>query len=148
MSSSQPPAQHGAASQGPAGDDGLPAGMVLRAGVELSPKHARALLEAGRLLLVDCRTAPEWDIAHVAGSVHIPLAEIEQRADEVQPQAGQQVAVICHHGVRSLKAAFALRALGQPQAMSVAGGIELWSLTADPRVPRYVRDASGCSRVS
>lgn len=119
---------------------GMPEGAPLKEGFEITPREAKArLAEPGRLLLIDCRTKPEWDLVHVEGSVHIPLDEIEARHDEVEPDPGQQVAIICHHGVRSMKAALALRALGHPDVVSVAGGIELWSLAADPTVPRYER---------
>jgi adenylyltransferase/sulfurtransferase len=73
--------------------------------------------------------------------VHVPLSELEKRHDEIEPAPGQQVAILCHHGVRSLKATHALRALRKDlaQCRSVAGGIELWSRAADPAVPRYER---------
>jgi rhodanese-related sulfurtransferase len=117
--------------------------MSLRPGLEITPRDAKAKLEAGSLLLIDCRTQEEWDAVHVAGSVHIPLHELEQRVDEVLAKPGQQVAVLCHHGVRSLKGALALRQIGFPLAQSVAGGIDLWSIAADARVVQYDRDASG-----
>jgi rhodanese-related sulfurtransferase len=119
---------------------GLPTGYVLKEGLEVSPRETKAAMtDPSKVLLVDCRTQPEWDLVHVTGSVHIPLDQIEQRHDEIELEPGQQLAVICHHGVRSMKAALALRALGHPSAVSVAGGIELWSLAADPAVGRYER---------
>jgi rhodanese-related sulfurtransferase len=119
---------------------GLPAGYTLKEGLEVSPRETKAAMgEPSKVLLLDCRTQPEWDLVHVEGAIHIPLDQIEQRHDEIELEPGQQLAVICHHGVRSMKAALALRALGHPNAVSVAGGIELWSLAADPSVPRYER---------
>jgi rhodanese-related sulfurtransferase len=47
------------------------------------------------------------------------------------------VLVICHSGRRSLRVASTLRALGFPNAYSVAGGIDLWSVDIDPTIPRY-----------
>ena len=118
---------------------GLPQGTELKEGFEISPRDAKTMVESGKALLLDVRTQPEWDLVHVKGSVHIPLDQIEKRYDEIELAPGQELAVLCHHGVRSLKAALALRALGHPKAISVAGGIELWSLAADPNVPRYER---------
>lgn len=128
---------------------GLPVGMQLRAGLEISPRDAQIKLADGSLLLIDCRTQEEWETVHVAGSVLIPLHELEQRADEVSQQLADQpqvnaVALLCHHGVRSLKGALALRQLGFSQALSIAGGIDLWSLSVDPSLPQYDRDAGGC----
>jgi rhodanese-related sulfurtransferase len=100
-------------------------------------------MQAGTLLLIDCRTSEEWDCVHVAGSQLVPLHELEQRADEIQPGPGQQVAMLCHHGVRSLKGALALRQLGMEGVVSVAGGIDLWALAVGDGLAQYERDASG-----
>lgn len=123
--------------------DGLPAGYAFKPLYEVTAKDARAQLAAGSLLIIDCRTQEEWDLVRVPGSVHIPLDQIEKRHDEVEPAPGQGVAVLCHHGVRSMRAALALRALGHGDVLSVADGIDAWSLAADPAVRRYERGPSG-----
>jgi rhodanese-related sulfurtransferase len=123
------------------GDRSLPSGYAFRPELEVHPRHAKAQLDAGRVLLIDCRTREEWDAAHVPGSLHIPLDQFDRRLDDVEPMPGQQVLVMCHHGVRSLRATHVLRANGHPDAKSVAGGIDLWSLTCDPGVRRYERVA-------
>jgi adenylyltransferase/sulfurtransferase len=97
------------------------------------------MLARGSLLLIDVRTREEHEFVRIPGSVHIPVDEIDRRADEVEPGEGRLVATLCHHGVRSLRAALALRALGHPTAVSVAGGIEVWATHADPTVRRYQR---------
>ncbi len=107
--------------------------------MELTPQQTKLLLDEGKLLLIDCRTPAEFELVHVAGAQLLPLDQIESRHDEVEPEPGQTVAVMCHHGVRSLKAAHALRALGHGNVMSVAGGIDLWSLQVDKSVGRYER---------
>ncbi|MEI7658059.1 MAG: rhodanese-like domain-containing protein [Phycisphaerae bacterium] len=121
--------------------EGLPRGYPFRPAYEVTARDAKRMLDqrGDSILIIDVRTLPEWDHAHVAGSIHIPLDEIERRADEIAPAPGQMVACLCHHGVRSLKASLALRQLGCPQAMSIAGGIDAWSLAADPSVRRYDR---------
>lgn len=129
----------------PLDDQGLPPGYPFRPGLELTPRQAAQRLQAGTLRLIDCRTRPEWDTARVPGAEHVPLDQIADRAHELE---GGPVAVICHHGVRSLKAVLFLRDHGLDDALSVAGGIDLWSLAVDPSVPRYERDASGCRRLT
>lgn len=118
---------------------GLPRGYAFKRELELTPREAAGMLKEGRLLLIDCRTMPEYEYAHVPGSVHIPLDELERRRDEIEPAEGQAVAVLCHHGVRSMKGTLALRALGVAGCRSVAGGIDSWSLGADAAVKRYER---------
>lgn len=122
----------------------LPAGYSFKPDLELTPRQAKKAMDEGRLLIVDCRTQPEIDVASIAGAQHIPLDELEQRADEIEPEANQDVAVICHHGVRSLKATLLLRHLGLKDVKSVAGGIDQWSIAADASVPRYERSGGVC----
>jgi rhodanese-related sulfurtransferase len=69
------------------------------------------------------------------------LHELESRLGELDPDA--DVAFLCHHGVRSLRAAALARAHGLARAVSVAGGIDLWSLSVDPSVARYRRASDG-----
>ena len=59
------------------------------------------------------------------------------RLDDIEPAPGQRVATLCHHGRRSLRASLALREVGFPDALSIAGGIDLWSRDIDSAVPRY-----------
>jgi rhodanese-related sulfurtransferase len=128
---------------------GLPADYPFRPEFELTPRQVLEMQRANpaSVLIIDVRTKPEWDFVHVEGAEHIPLDEIERRASEVQPEPGQIVATLCHHGVRSLKASLALRHLGVPGAMSIAGGIDSWSLGADATVARYERQGGRCWKV-
>lgn len=69
------------------------------------------------------------------GGIHIPLNELEARVGEL-PRDKKPLIVYCHHGVRSLYATQFLKYQGY-DALSLAGGIDLWSLEIDPTVPRY-----------
>jgi rhodanese-related sulfurtransferase len=67
--------------------------------------------------------------------VHIPMNEIPGRLGQLDP--GRAVAVLCHHGNRSLRVAMFLQANGFDTVANIAGGIEAWSRELDPSVPRY-----------
>lgn len=127
------------------GPPSLPPGYPFRPDLELTPAEAMAMLRATppALRLIDCRTDEEWSLVRVEGSVHIPLDELPQRWEELDGD-GAAVGVICHHGVRSLRAALFLRAQGLGNVRSIAAGIDAWSRFVDPAVPRYVRDGAGC----
>jgi adenylyltransferase/sulfurtransferase len=87
-------------------------------------------------LVLDVRLPEELRMASFPGEVvHIPLHELPGRIPELD--SGSEYAVICHHGVRSMQAVHFLRANGIPGARDVAGGIDGWSATIDPSVPRY-----------
>lgn len=104
---------------------------------EISPQELSTLLSTGKaVLLVDVREPWENALCQLPGSVLIPLGELPARAGEVSPPEGTLVVTYCHHGVRSLRGAAVLGARGL-QVVSLAGGIDAWSLQVDPAVPRY-----------
>jgi rhodanese-related sulfurtransferase len=98
---------------------------------------ARSLERGENPLLVDVRQPWEHDLARLPESVLVPLTELPERAAEIRPREGQQVVCYCHHGVRSLHAADYLARMGIRDVVSLAGGIDAWSLQIDPAVPRY-----------
>ena len=106
---------------------------------EISPAELAERLRAPaaeRPALLDVRFPHEHAYVALPGSVLIPLPELEERADELAAFEGRSVVVYCHHGVRSLDGAAFLRARGL-DAVSLRGGIDLYSLQVDPRLPRY-----------
>lgn len=122
---------------------GLPLGYPFKPDWEITPRETqrqRATAPADSFILLDCRRPEEWQATRIPGSRHIPMGEIERRADELESDDGSRntpIVVHCHHGVRSLKVTAALRAMGFRNARSMAGGIDLWSIDIDPSVARY-----------
>jgi rhodanese-related sulfurtransferase len=124
---------------------GLPAGYPFRPEAEVPAREVAKSLAAGNgPILLDVRTQAEWEAARIPGSVLIPLHELESRLDELDAAKDAPIAVLCHHGARSLRAALMLRALGYTNARSVVGGIDLWSIDVDPAIPRYEQAGGRC----
>lgn len=86
-------------------------------------------------LLLDVREAHEYAYCHLPGSLHIPMQQIPERLDELDPQRG--IVVICHHGIRSLQVAHYMEEKGFKRMMNLDGGIEAWALRIEPSLPRY-----------
>ena len=86
--------------------------------------------------LLDVRTHGEHQLVALPDSLLIPLHELDARADELDELRGKEVVVYCHLGVRSLSGAAFLRSIGI-DAYSLRGGIDLYSVTVDPSLPRY-----------
>lgn len=104
---------------------------------QIGVRQLREMIVGGeRLLLLDVRQPWEHETARLPESVLIPLNELPERLDEIEPPAGAVVVCYCHHGVRSLSAAAILGDAGI-RAVSLAGGIDAWSVAIDPDVPRY-----------
>lgn len=109
----------------------------LREGLEITPAEAAGWLASGEGVVVDIRRPDELERARVPGAERLPMGDLLERIDELEVDEGTPIAVLCHHGVRSLKMTLALHAIGYAGARSVAGGIEAWSLDVDPTIPRY-----------
>jgi rhodanese-related sulfurtransferase len=103
---------------------------------EVLPQELRAWLERGaRPVILDVREPEEIAIASFPGATHIPMGEIPSRITELDPD--QETVVVCHHGIRSAQVAMYLARLGFERVSNLSGGIDLWSATVDPAVPRY-----------
>lgn len=86
---------------------------------------AALVADPDRFHLIDVRDAEDFAAAHVTGAVHIPLAEIEDRAGDLP--AGKTPVTICGKGGgRSAEAAEILNRLGRPDALWLEGGTTGW----------------------
>ena len=86
-------------------------------------------------VVVDVREPWEVAICGFPEAAVIPLGNLAGRVAEVP--ADRPVVVICHAGLRSLRAAQFLRGRGRPLASSLRGGVEAWALRIDAAMPRY-----------
>lgn len=101
----------------------------------IEPRQVHAMMTSGeKFVLLDCREPWEYETAHIDGATLIPMREIPQKLGEIPKD--QTVVVYCHAGIRSFNAASWLQQQGV-KALSMNGGIDLWSREIDPKVPRY-----------
>lgn len=123
----------------PALDDaGLPSGYPFQSEWEISPRELKRRRDSGDdLVLIDCRTSQEREIASIEGSIHVPFQDVSSRLEEIRAYSERTIVVHCHQGGRSLRMTALLRREGFDDVRSLAGGIHLWALDVDPRVPTY-----------
>ena len=88
-------------------------------------------------LLLDVREANEVEKASIAGSQWIALGELSDRVGELEAFKDRPIVVHCHLGGRSAEATRLLMDRGFENVKNLDGGIDAWSLTVDPDVPRY-----------
>jgi len=111
-------------------DDSLP--------LEVDCRSVRAMLDAKTpFLLLDCRETDEHALVRIEGAKLLPLSELANRAEELEPHRDSVIVVYCHHGHRSQRVAEWLRGQSYAGAQSMAGGIERWAIEIDPSLPRY-----------
>jgi len=103
---------------------------------EITPQELKARLAGSdRPFLLDVRQDWETRLCRLDNAVHIPIEEIELRADELN--AADEIVVYCHQGVRSAAVADYLRQRGFKNVKNLLGGLDYWARTVDPAMRRY-----------
>ena len=108
----------------------------------ISASELKRRLDAeATLQLVDVREAMELDLARLQQPViHLPLSQSETWIEQISSLINRDVPVVvlCHAGIRSWQfACWLMEAQGYEQVLNLQGGIDAWSVSADPSVPRY-----------
>lgn len=105
---------------------------------EITPRDLADRLDAGdEITLVDVREGYEREIADLPdhGQVHIPIAELPARFEEV-PREGE-VVLYCRSGSRSGWATEFLRSRGWGNVANLEGGVLGWRSDVDPTLEEY-----------
>ncbi|HEX2392803.1 MAG TPA: rhodanese-like domain-containing protein [Solirubrobacterales bacterium] len=112
---------------------------------EISREQARRLIEEGAQL-VDVRADHEWQAGRIAGAKHLPLAELSQRAAEIDKE--HPVVLYCRGGTRSTMATAALAEAGY-DAAKLSEGIVGWAGDGLPLEPEggYVAESGEAAAI-
>jgi rhodanese-related sulfurtransferase len=107
--------------------------------LEISVREVKQIMDAGKTLhLIDVREPNEFAVCKIEGAELIPMRTVPGELQDITSKAeSAPVIVFCHHGMRSLNVVNWLREQGVKNCASMAGGIDAWSATVDPTVPRY-----------
>jgi sulfur-carrier protein adenylyltransferase/sulfurtransferase len=104
---------------------------------EITATELKQRLDNGDdIQIVDVREANEVAIGRIPNSIHIPLAQVLTRMNEIDPT--RETVVHCKMGGRSARAIEALERSGFAGSLAnLKGGIIAWSNEVDPSVPKY-----------
>lgn len=84
--------------------------------------------------LLDIREPEEIAAASIDPHIQIPMMDIPKRMKELDKE--KPIVVMCHGGARSAQVCQFMYRFGY-NVTNLEGGIDAWSLTVDPTVPRY-----------
>jgi len=91
----------------------------------ITPAEAKAMLDGDEtVILVDVRTAEEYDAEHIPGAILLPLDDLEADAGSVLPDKDAIIIVYCRSGNRSGQAAALLDQLGYTHVNDLGGIID------------------------
>ena len=104
---------------------------------EITPSELKKRLDNGDdIQIVDVRENNELAISRLPNSIHIPLAQVLVRMNEIDPN--RETVVHCKIGGRSARAIDALQRSGfTGKLMNLRGGIIGWSNDVDPTMAKY-----------
>ena len=74
--------------------------------------------------VIDVRSPEEWSHGHLPGAIHIPLAALPDRLDEIDPS--RPVVLQCRGGGRSAIASSLLMSRGLTNVANLKGGYDAW----------------------
>ncbi len=105
--------------------------------------EAKRLIETEDVTLLDVRTAEEYKEAHIRGAISIPLAELDNRTEELNKS--KKIIVYCCSGLRSAKASDILIKHGFKRVYNMIGGITAWQEHGYPVTNNDVKAVTGIS---
>lgn len=93
---------------------------------KITPEAAYQMMQTlNDFVLLDVRSAAEFQEKHIYGATLIPVNELERRAESELPDKNRVIFVYCRAGVRSRNAANILLGKGYTQVFDI-GGIMDW----------------------
>lgn len=94
---------------------------------------ARALMANNPdILIVDVRTPGEFETAHVAGSINLPLDQVDAHLGRIVSDAGGRMLLMCQTGGRATQACTKLVNAGLSGATVINGGMNAWITAGGP----------------
>jgi len=104
---------------------------------QISVQELKRKLDAKEdVFVLDVREPHEHRIVNLGTSL-IPVGDIERRASELADKKNSEIVVYCKAGVRSQKAALALKQAGFTNISNLTGGILAWAEKIDPSMEKH-----------
>ncbi len=102
----------------------LPA--LMPRGKRVSPQQLVQMINRGKTVLVDVRSAEEFAAGHLRDAKNIPLADFGTRIGELDKSKTKSIVVVCQTGARADKALRLLAGAGFADVAGLDGGQAAW----------------------
>ena len=99
---------------------------------EVSVSDAKALLDKGGYIFLDCREPKEFKMGHVPGAMNIPRGLLEFKITKKVPDKNAKIAMYCKSGGRGCLATCTLCRMGYKNVKNMAGGWKAWEKAGYP----------------
>lgn len=95
-------------------------------GVRRSPEAVVVLMNHENAVTVDLRDAKAFSEGHIANSIHLPLARIDQEINKLAKYKQSPLILVCAMGQQSFQAMHKLKKSGFEKIFILAGGLNAW----------------------
>jgi rhodanese-related sulfurtransferase len=108
--------------------------VLVPRGKRASTLEVTQIMNRGKAVVVDVRSAEEFANGHLRDAKNIPLADFGKRIGELDKSKGKSIVVVCQTGARADKAMGQLKAAGFEDVVGLEGGIAAWQAANLPVV--------------
>lgn len=91
-----------------------------------SAEAVHTLMAAGKVYLIDIRSATDWAAGHIEGSVNLAAGEVRAHLDETDLSAYDEVSIICYTGQTASWLTSLLQLAGYKDVYSMKWGMSGW----------------------
>jgi rhodanese-related sulfurtransferase len=99
---------------------------------EVSVSEAKALLDKGGYVFLDCRTAKEYKMGHIPGAINLQRGLLEFKIGKKVPDKNTNIIMYCKSGGRGCLATCTLCKMGYKNTKNMAGGWKAWEKAGYP----------------
>jgi len=99
---------------------------------EVSVSEAKALLDKGGYIFLDCREPKEFKMGHVPGAINIPRGLLEFKIAKKVPDKNTKILMYCKKGGRGCLASCTLCRMGYKNVKNINGGWMAWEKAGYP----------------
>ena len=101
-------------------------------GPRVSAAQATQMINREDALMVDVRDPGEFGAGHAIGARNVPLARIDDGANDLAKRKDRPLVVYCDGGERSAKAGAVLKKQGFTHVVCLSGGLGAWQSAGLP----------------
>lgn len=99
---------------------------------QVSVSEAKALLDKGGYLFLDCREPKEFKMGHVPGAINIPRGLLEFKVGKKIEDKATNIVMYCKAGGRGCLATCTLCKMGYSSVVNMDGGWMAWEKAGYP----------------
>jgi len=98
----------------------------------ISVEDAKALLDKGGVVFLDCREPKEYKSGHIPGAINIPRGLLEFKIGSKISDKNASVVIYCKSGGRASLGCCSIQTMGYKNVKNLDGGWKAWAKAGYP----------------